>query len=62
MFDCSLCEMCIRDRVRTLLRDRTYTQEKVQIVHENVEEFENFLETPLKKSLVLFNGGWGSEL
>ena len=21
-----------------------------------------FLETPLKKSLVLFNGGWGSEL
>lgn len=49
-------------KVRTLLRDRTYKQKKVQIVHENVEEFENFLETPLKKSLVLFNGGWESEL
>lgn len=45
-----------------LIRDKVKRIKKVPEVHESLVEFGKFQDNPLGKSLILFNGGWGSEL
>lgn len=51
----------LRYKVRSVIERITINMKNVPIIHEDLDEFNEFIKKPIECSTVLFNGTWGSE-